>query len=177
MFLAKDKKAITNFIEDEESLAMQHHRTTDELQFMDYASTLETQVLDYYSCSGDDMHHCFTKRYPNINRHRVLVFKPEKTCPRQPNEDYVAFQYGCIVSGYAIGVKNKCFKCGKEDTTKFMDNCGACRIATYCSRECQVSDYKRHKKMCKVVKSDIEKNSRGGVERDLIPFSLAQLLK
>ena len=40
----------------------------------------------------------------------------------------------------------RCFHCGKQ--TESMKRCGACLITTYCSRECQKSDWKRHKKDC-----------------------------
>ena len=39
----------------------------------------------------------------------------------------------------------KCVVCYKATTKK----CGRCSIASYCSRECQVEDWKTHKNSCK----------------------------
>jgi len=43
-----------------------------------------------------------------------------------------------------------CTKCGKVDEShmKCM-RCSRCKVTTYCSRECQVADWKRHKPTCK----------------------------
>jgi len=39
-----------------------------------------------------------------------------------------------------------CIVCGKED--KEMSKCAGCHRIYYCSRECQKSDWKRHKSVC-----------------------------
>jgi len=41
--------------------------------------------------------------------------------------------------------RTKCKVCGKEGN---MRKCGQCRIAAYCSRDCQADDWKQHKKEC-----------------------------
>jgi MYND finger len=40
---------------------------------------------------------------------------------------------------------NRCFMCGKQGN---LSRCSSCREATYCSKECQRADWKRHKVEC-----------------------------
>jgi hypothetical protein len=44
-----------------------------------------------------------------------------------------------------------CFKCGRPNCTQ---QCSICRIARYCSAECQKAHWKIHKKVCKVDLED-----------------------
>lgn len=39
----------------------------------------------------------------------------------------------------------KCEICGKSEDIK---RCAKCKVVAYCSRECQKSDWKKHKKIC-----------------------------
>ena len=43
---------------------------------------------------------------------------------------------------------HKCANCYKESETELL-RCGKCRRVFYCSKECQLKDWKLHKKMCK----------------------------
>mmetsp|Transcript_21478 Transcript_21478/g.54140 ORF Transcript_21478/g.54140 Transcript_21478/m.54140 type:complete len:115 (+) Transcript_21478:599-943(+) len=40
----------------------------------------------------------------------------------------------------------ECFNCGQ--TSKKLQKCGHCGIAFYCCRECQVTDWPKHKLSC-----------------------------
>jgi hypothetical protein len=42
----------------------------------------------------------------------------------------------------------------KEDKQQPLLACGACRKIWYCSRECQVADFKHHKAQCKVMQQE-----------------------
>ena len=57
-----------------------------------------------------------------------------------------------------------CRKCNKmEHSTEFQKNllkCSRCKSAFYCSRECQVADWKAHKPFCKAVSSKATKVMR-----------------
>ena len=53
---------------------------------------------------------------------------------------------GTQKAGLSTDQVTRCFHCGKQ--AEPMKRCGTCLIATCCSRECQKSDWKRHKKDC-----------------------------
>ncbi|MFZ0564635.1 MAG: zinc finger MYND domain-containing protein [Chlamydiales bacterium] len=59
--------------------------------------------------------------------------------------------------------KNACNYCKKEErsydkkTQEVFKVCGKCRVAMYCSKKCQRSDWKEHKKICKVDPSEEKK--------------------
>ena len=46
----------------------------------------------------------------------------------------------------AAGVSGKCLLC--KTTPEKLKKCGRCRVAEYCSRECQTKDWPRHKNEC-----------------------------
>ncbi|KAJ7279736.1 hypothetical protein C8J57DRAFT_1712667 [Mycena rebaudengoi] len=50
-----------------------------------------------------------------------------------------------------------CHKCCREEDVE-LSRCGGCRRISYCGKECQDADWKRHKPMCKALTS-LEKNS------------------
>ena len=64
-----------------------------------------------------------------------------------PTLDPCSFQFGLALSGIVIGVKSVCAVC-KKDTKNSC--CSGCHRLCYCSKECQVSDWKRHKSTCKL---------------------------
>jgi len=47
-----------------------------------------------------------------------------------------------------------CLKCGATETVerKRLNQCARCKAVNYCGRECQVADWKEHKKLCKILK-------------------------
>ena len=47
---------------------------------------------------------------------------------------------------------NTCSKCGKEDEEK-LSRCGRCQAVRYCSRECQLADWAKHKKACTLAQT------------------------
>lgn len=49
-------------------------------------------------------------------------------------------------SGHKTRVSDKCDKCGSKENLK---NCSKCHTVAYCGRECQVSDWPKHKQICK----------------------------
>lgn len=48
-------------------------------------------------------------------------------------------------------IKGTCFTCGAESKSdgKALMKCAACKVAEYCSAECQKADWKAHKGICK----------------------------
>lgn len=49
-----------------------------------------------------------------------------------------------------IGIRDVCGNCGKQDENNLR--CSGCRRAYYCSRECQVTHWPRHKAVCNSIK-------------------------
>ena len=47
---------------------------------------------------------------------------------------------------------SKCWFCGKmQGHVGQLRRCGGCKVALYCSRECQRNDWKKHKKTCRTL--------------------------
>lgn len=64
--------------------------------------------------------------------------------------------------GYDGCVNRNCHRTESHDKPKFA-NCSKCKVAVYCSRDCQVEDWKaRHKKVCKEAAEEREKMVRVG---------------
>ena len=60
--------------------------------------------------------------------------------------------------------RNRCHKCDKTGKRKKdkLSKCERCHAITYCSRECQVEDWPRHKKNCvPVMVTEVEEKGRG----------------
>lgn len=54
-----------------------------------------------------------------------------------------------------------CAQCGKEETKDLkLLSCNNCRIVRYCSKECQVLAWPKHKEMCKIFYADSEEQLR-----------------
>ncbi|KAJ7759333.1 hypothetical protein DFH07DRAFT_957948 [Mycena maculata] len=71
-------------------------------------------------------------------------------------------------------LKKSCEKCGKrpDQEGKGYSVCGSCKVSCYCSRECQTSDWKEHKRMCasRVEHAKIEKDLEAKAIRTNGPF-------
>lgn len=51
---------------------------------------------------------------------------------------------------------NKCAYCQEEKPRKQISVCSGCRATDYCSRECQVADYPKHKVFCKKIQERLK---------------------
>jgi len=62
----------------------------------------------------------------------------------------------CMQSPYVI--QHSCRTCGVSGVTQKLNFCSKCKVVRYCSRECQRTDYPRHKKEeCKALKKERKK--------------------
>lgn len=58
--------------------------------------------------------------------------------------------------------EKKCWSCKKSsselttETDKKIQSCSACKVATYCSRDCQKKDWSQHKPNCTKLKNEAE---------------------
>jgi len=50
----------------------------------------------------------------------------------------------------------KCSECGKPATQR----CSRCKNSWYCSRECQIKQWKAHKKICDLLKKNVEADQK-----------------
>lgn len=48
----------------------------------------------------------------------------------------------------------KCSECGKPATQR----CSRCKNSWYCSRECQIKQWKGHKKICDLLKKNLQED-------------------
>ncbi|CAB9516138.1 expressed unknown protein [Seminavis robusta] len=63
------------------------------------------------------------------------------------------------LSDGSAAVTRLCRKCSKLDEDEAMLVCGICQVAFYCSRECQLDDWKAHYKICKPLDERLQKAS------------------
>jgi hypothetical protein len=61
----------------------------------------------------------------------------------------LAFNCSRSFNGLSYLVKEICWTCKSKSVPS---RCSGCFVAKYCSRECQVAHYPRHKKFCQMVK-------------------------
>lgn len=50
--------------------------------------------------------------------------------------------------------KEICAKCGEAGGSRTLLTCARCKVQKYCSKECQVADWKAHKKCCKAPEKE-----------------------
>ena len=66
-------------------------------------------------------------------------------------------------AGISMLVKKRCFNCNAPTAMK----CSACQCAAFCSKACQQSGWKQHKKLCKLIKA-----SSPVVETEAFPLDI-----
>lgn len=66
--------------------------------------------------------------------------------------------------------KDVCAKCGKQGAS--LQTCAKCKVQKYCSRECQLSDWKMHKKSCVAPERDADADIVS-VDLSIDPFEAA----
>jgi hypothetical protein len=89
-------------------------------------------------------------------------------CLRNPKEELntlCELSFLCMRQfvGISMLVKKNCFVCNKPTALK----CTSCKCACFCSKECQASGWKAHKKLCKLVKASAPKVETECVELEL----------
>ena len=77
---------------------------------------------------------------------------PDTGCKASSISFYFVFILDIIITGVLFDMSNLCVIC-KKDATK---RCVKCLKSWYCSRECQVADWKSHKKECNKSKEKAE---------------------
>ncbi|KAF8169934.1 hypothetical protein BJ912DRAFT_933544 [Pholiota molesta] len=58
------------------------------------------------------------------------------------------------LAGLQFPLSGSCLNCEDNKTAQSqLNRCGGCELVRYCGADCQKSDWKRHKKICKIIKS------------------------
>ncbi|GJE87541.1 zinc finger MYND domain-containing protein [Phanerochaete sordida] len=84
---------------------------------------------------------CFRRVRENEREMAALTGQPPENMPA-PH-----------VPGVVYPAAAACTKCERDSTIdKTMSRCGRCKLARYCSKECQTADWPRHKTNCKVTR-------------------------
>ncbi|XP_038047660.1 uncharacterized protein LOC119721773 [Patiria miniata] len=65
----------------------------------------------------------------------------------------------------------QCGNCGKTATN--MKECASCSNAWYCSKECQLTDWKSHKPSCKEAKDSMKKLAEKLQKRAVVTYSIS----
>ncbi len=89
---------------------------------------------------------------PELERHDfILMYHLVGALLDEYQEEVLDLQN--IIREEDIGFGACCFKCRipNSDTCRLMQ-CGGCKIAMYCSKDCQKKHYKSHKKHCRKLK-------------------------
>ncbi len=68
---------------------------------------------------------------------------------------------------------NWCIKCNKIDASANLSVCPRCKLATYCSRECQEADWKAHRPLCSPDKLTVL-DAQGDVDYSAWQFKVGE---
>jgi len=103
------------------------------------------EILGMLAKAGADLRNAFPCYYEE-------VIDDNRTGYSDPSSD-MPIQYG-LGSAVLSHVYKMCVVCRKSEN---LNCCGRCRLACYCSRECQAKDYKIfHKKVCKRIRAGMD---------------------
>ena len=167
--LVKNVKLMEAFLEDKNNVGGYHHLETDDMNHIDNSEQLNRHFCLYFSqgfrvSEYRRMDFASVRDYVGMTEANIakllptsdftiIVCQPIDATNYIPRPDAMAFQFGFQVCGLATLVhNNRCLTCRNHFSDPLMV-CSDCKIARYCSAECQKSDRKQHKKMCKQAKS------------------------
>ena len=148
--LKKDNELLREFdSNDSKDLLVLYHHVKDSAFDCFNAEEYTQQLLQYYAKNMTVK--VVVPRKINDN-HYFLV------CLQHSTKEYnslcqLAFQCKRQFLGFSMLVKKKCFVCN----TPTVLACVQCKCACFCSKECQLAGWPKHKKICKLIKaSDVQ---------------------
>jgi hypothetical protein len=167
--LVKNVKLMEVFLKDQRNIGGYHHVKADDMISIDSSEQFhghfclyfsqgfrvsEYRRMDFASLRDDrELAEANVAKLLPTSDFTIIVCQPIDVANHIPRPDAMSFQFGFQVCGYATLVhNNRCIKCTKHFEEPIM-LCSGCKIARYCSAECQNSDRKQHKMMCKQAKS------------------------
>lgn len=168
-FIVKNVKLMEHFLNDQICVGGYHHLETDDMNSIDNSEQFhrhfclyfsqgfrvsEYRRMDFASVSDDrERAEANVAKLLPTSDFTIIVCQPIDVANHIPRPDAMSFQFGFQVCGYATLVhNNRCINCRNHFSDPLMV-CSGCKISRYCSAECQKSDRKQHKVMCKQAKS------------------------
>jgi len=144
--LVRDTALLREFDESDspDLLALYYHYNDRSFDCFNAAEYNE-QLLRYYG-AGISVTLIVPRR---IGQNEYFLVGMQNKEPHLNSLCEVAFQCQRQFVGISMLVKKKCFVCNKPTTLR----CTGCQCACFCSKECQTSGWKGHKKLCKLVKA------------------------
>jgi hypothetical protein len=92
--------------------------------------------------------------------HELRIFNMRSPQPEDtPQVCPFAFgMSGRMSGGWSMVLIPRCWVCDAErsDAGARAKQCGACKLAIYCSRECSRADWSRHKPVCRLVAASVQ---------------------
>lgn len=102
------------------------------------------EILGMLAKAGADLRNAFPCYYEMVYDNRLGFMDPDSDMPIQ-------YALGNAVLSH---VYKMCVVCRKSAN---LNCCGRCKLACYCSKECQAKDYKIfHKKVCKQIRAGMD---------------------
>lgn len=116
-------------------------------------SSFAIRVLTVWD--GCDANHCrfrwFTgHRYPSAEARKKALIDAKGKCPIDFSAIVTPMKKAFPKADKEAKLVPHCDHCNKDNTDATL--CGGCKLVYYCSKECQIADWKYHKPACMVMK-------------------------
>ena len=124
--------------------------------------TSEADVSKYGPFSSENLAHLQSK----VKDVAAEVHRTERAVRKGHLSEAVSRQGGERAVGNTV-----CRGCGRAPGAAVtLKQCVGCKAVSYCSKECQKSDWKQHKPMCKNQKKIIETMAKSGEDPNKLPL-------
>eukprot|EP00753_Platysulcus_tardus_P018165 PLAT6753.1.p1 GENE.PLAT6753.1~~PLAT6753.1.p1 ORF type:complete len:504 (-),score=221.68 PLAT6753.1:411-1832(-) len=147
------RKYMNDVLLDQLPVLADVHRFVEELSIMDAppASSSSTFVVEQVPIMWDRLVHADWDAV--VDRASTSVFAPPADGKRTVGADLRSLADLYHADGFEELLGDaKCGACGKPAPQR----CSRCKNAWYCSRECQVGDWKKHKPLCDIIKEGVK---------------------
>ncbi|GFH55178.1 hypothetical protein CTEN210_11654 [Chaetoceros tenuissimus] len=133
---------------------LSNNRSVDTQLDMDVSTVMDEKVIDMAR------HTCAKCNTVDLERPLLVCAKCKGAgyCSKECQvTDWKKHKEDCHRK-FSDWAKSTCTHCCKVNLDKELLVCAKCKYAGYCSKECQVSDWKNHKKICDLLRKTKYKN-------------------